>query len=192
MALILSKEQLQRLLKDDGVLQLYPSHTEGGLARYTHACVGVPFARIHVGNDGKSGDVEYYGHALPEVRIAPYIKKIDALEPVDFYPSYFYSDINHMMFGKLDRFYMSLLKAIHRHVIEYSGLSKQDQFLVIGDGTDPKIDQMFYHDLEDGNISIVADLVQQTGFNTDKLTTYMQAHNHNTRTLFDMLRTKWT
>lgn len=191
MALILSKEQLQRLLKDDGILQLYPSHTEDGLPRYTHACVGAPFARIHVGQDGKSGDVEYYGHVLPEVRIAPYIKKIDALEPVDFYPSYFYSDIDHMMFGKLDRFYMSLLKAIHRQVI-ISPINKQDQFLVAGDGTDPKIDQMFYNDMVDGHISIVADLVQQTGFNTDKLKTYMAAHNHNTRTLFDMLRTKWT
>jgi hypothetical protein len=189
-ALILSKEQLQRLLKADGVLQLYPSHTEDGSPRYTHACVGAPFARIHVGQDGKSGDVEYYGHVMPEVRIAPYIKKIDALEPVDFYPSYFYSDIEHMMFGKLDRFYMSLLKAIHRQVI-ISPINKQDQFLVAGDGTDPKIDQMFYNDLVDGHISIVADLVQQTGFNTDKLKTYMKAHNHNTRTLFDMLRAKW-
>lgn len=191
MALILSKEQLQRLLKDDGVLQLYPSHTEDGSPRYTHACVGAPFARIHVGQDGKSGDSEYSGHVLTEVRIAPYIKKIDALEPVDFYPSYFYSNIDHMMFGKLDRFYMSLLKAIHRQVI-ISPINKQDQFLVAGDGTDPKIDQMFYNDLADGHISIVADLVQQTGFNTDKLKTYMAAHNHNTRTLFDMLRTKWT
>lgn len=191
MALILSKEQLQRLLKEDGVLQLYPSHTEDGTPRYTHACVGEPFARIHVGQVGKSGDAEYLGHVLPEVRIAPYIKKIDALEPVDFYPSYFYSNIDHMMFGKLDRFYMSLLKAIHRHVI-ISPLSKRDQFLVDGDGTDPKIDQMFYNDMVDGHISIVADIVQQTGCNTDKLKTYMQAHKHDTETLFEMLRTKWT
>lgn len=192
MALILSKDQLQRLLKEDGILQLYPSHTEDGSPRYTHACVGAPFARIHVGQDGKSGDLEYYGHVLPEVRIAPYIKKIDALEPVDFYPSYFYSDINHMMFGKLDRFYMSLLKAIHRHVVGHTTDSAYDQFLVVGDGTDPKIDQIFYQYLVDGNISIVSDLVQQTGFNTDKLKTYMAAHSHNTRSLFDMLCAKWT
>lgn len=191
MALILSKEQLQRLLKEDGILQLYPSHTEEGTPRYTHACVGSPFARIHVGQAGKSGDIEYYGHVLSEVRIAPYIKKIDALEPVDFYPSYFYSTIDHMMFGKLDRFYMSLLKAIHRHVISYGG-TPCNQFLVAGEGTDAKIDQIFYQDLVDGHISIVADLVQQTGFNTDKLKTYMAAHNLNTRSLFDMLRTKWT
>jgi hypothetical protein len=190
-ALILSKEQLNRLLKEDGTLQLYPSHTEDGSPRYTHACVGEPFARIHVGQDGKSGDLEYYGHVLPEVRIAPYIKKIDALEPVEFYPSYFYSDIDHMMFGKLDRFYMTLLKAIHRGVI-MSPLTKQQQFMLPGEGTSEKIDAMFYLDLQNDNISIVADLVQQTGFNTDKLSTYMKTRNLNTRSLFDMLRTKWT
>jgi hypothetical protein len=166
-ALILSKEQLHRLLKVDGVLQLYPSHTEEGSPRYTHACVGEPFARIHVGQNGQSGDIEYYGHVLPAVRIAPYIKKIDALEPVDFYPSYFYTDLEHMMFGKLQ------------------------QFMLPGDGTDEKIDAMFYLDLQNNNISIVSDLVQQTGFNTDKLKTYMAAHNLTTVTLFNALREKW-
>jgi hypothetical protein len=189
-ALILSKEQLHRLLKVDGVLQLYPSHTEEGSPRYTHACVGEPFARIHVGQNGQSGDIEYYGHVLPAVRIAPYIKKIDALEPVDFYPSYFYTDLEHMMFGKLDRFYMTLLKAIHRAVI-MSPLTKQQQFMLPGDGTDEKIDAMFYLDLQNNNISIVSDLVQQTGFNTDKLKTYMAAHNLTTVTLFNALREKW-
>lgn len=190
MALILSKEQLHRLLKVDGVLQLYPSHTEEGSPRYTHACVGEPFARIHVGQNGQSGDSEYYGHNQPNVRIAPYIKKIDAMEPVDFYPSYFYSDISHMMFGKLDRFYGSLLKAIHRGPLPSK--DKREQFMLPGDGTDEKIDAILYESFVDGDISIVANLVQQTGFNTDKLKTYMAAHEHNTRTLFEILRLKWT
>lgn len=190
MALILSKEQLNRLLKEDGILQLYPSHTEEGSPRYTHACVGEPFARIHVGQDGKSGDVEYYGHVLPSVRIAPYIKKIDAMEPVDFYPSYFYSDIDQMMFGKLDRFYMTLLKAIHRGVI-MSPLTKQQQFMLPGEGTSEDIDERFYSQLMAGNITVVANMIQQTGFNIDKLKTYMITHRHSTQSLFDWLCRKW-
>lgn len=191
MALILSKEQLQRLLKEDGVLQLYPSFTENGSPRYTHACVGEPFARVHVGSDGKSGDAEYIGHTMREVRIAPYIKKVDAMEPVEFYPSYIYPNLDLMLYGKLDRFYMSLLKAIHRPFVLDTELDGYRQFMHTGDGTDEKVDGHFLQFLQDNDPIIVNTLCSPQGFNTDKLHAYMDAHNLDAGALFERLRAKW-
>nr|DAF93776.1 MAG TPA: hypothetical protein [Myoviridae sp. ctshb19] len=188
MALIVSREQLHRILSDDGHMALWPAHTEKGSTRYAHACVGQPFARLHVGDK----EPVFLSNISDLVFTGPHIKKIDALQNTKFSPTYIYPNEELMTFGKLDRFYMSLLKAIHRPVI-ISPLKKEQQFMVPSDvdGTDPMIDQIFYDYLKIDQAIYVETLCGEQGFNTDKLHAYMKAHNHNAGSLWVYLKNKW-
>ena len=188
MALIVSREQLERILKKDGELELYPARTEDGVPRFAHACVGEPFARIHI---GAGHDHVVFDTVTNIVVLGHQIKKIDAMEMVDFHPCYVYPTIELMIFGKLDRFYMSLLKAIHRPYNTVSDLSERQQFMVPGEGTDESVDAIFYDYLNEGRMHYVESLCGEQGFNTDKLHAYMNAHNLNAGSLWVMLRNKW-
>jgi len=188
MALIVSREQLNRILNNDGMLQLWPAYTESGSQRFAHACVGEPFARIHV---GEGNDAQFFNSRQIMVYTGPMIKKIDAMEITSFFPTYVYLDKELMMWGKLDRFYMSLLKAIHRPYLPASELTRRQQFMAPGEGTDEKVDDVFLQYLEQGSHALVHCLCEQKGFNIDKLLAYMTAHNHTAESLAVMLRNKW-
>uniref|UniRef100_A0AB39CDU5 Uncharacterized protein n=1 Tax=Pseudomonas phage HRDY3 TaxID=3236930 RepID=A0AB39CDU5_9VIRU len=189
MALIVSREQLHRILGDDGKITLWPSVTDQGRPRYAHACVGEPYARVHVGGM----QVQCVNSADSSLFIGPHVKKIDALENTKFSPTYIYPNMALMTFGKLDRFYMSLLKAIHRAFVPSSELNRKQQFLAPSDvdGTDQNIDEVFHIYLKNNQDDYVKALCGEQGFNTDKLHTYMKAHNHTAQSLFAMLKNKW-
>lgn len=189
MALIVSREQLHRVLSDDGMMTLWPAHTEKGKTRYAHACVGQPFARLHVGDK----EPAFLSNQSDVIFTGPHLKKIDALANTKFNPTYVYPNEELMTFGKLDRFYMSLLKGIHRAFVPTSDQTREQQFRAPNslDGTDPLIDEIFYDYLKIDQAIYVETLCGEQGFNTDKLHAYMKAHNHNAGSLWVMLRNKW-
>lgn len=186
MSFIVSAAQLNRILKEDGNLALFPSYTKDGVPFYVHACDGDPAARIHV------GDIPVF-HDTPNLFIGSQIHKIDSVGPVDFFPSYAYLSVQDMIAGGMDRLYKSLLKAIRRPVVTSSEKSPRVQFLAaeVHDEKDAKADANFLLMLKHEDLTAFRNLCTQPNMNRDNLDAIMGATELTVEKLFELLRSKW-
>ena len=185
MALVVSASQLERILKEDGTLELFPSYTEHGELIYVNACQGEPVAKVHIGEWNGASKVGY-------LHVGHLIHKIDSVGPVDFFPSYSYLSREAMLYGKMDRFYQSVLKAVQRPCVN-GAIFPSTQFFGDSHSTpeSQEADRNLWRMFELNEESQVVNLCQQQNMNLDRLKAYMNARNLTGAGLFQHLRAKW-
>lgn len=194
MALLLSEEQMNRVLQD-GMLQLFPSYTVDSKIRYTHICNGEKFARVH-GNFGNAfeGINGVYQSNNEFVNIAPHITKIDSTLPVNFYPSFIYGpDVDLMMAGNMDKIMQHVMRAILRPVMTDSKMPKVDQFMnVNGRIVDDALALNVFESIVAGNSKYVMLACNQDKGCNDNIQSVLQARGMDWKELDTELTAKWS
>lgn len=192
MALILSEHQIERVL-DDGYLALFPSYTEDGKVLYTHICDGAKYAKIHGRLHAAFNDVIGRGYVSNEqfVHIAPHVTKVDALGPVEFYPSFVYDDWVDMSLGSMEEIMQYVMRAILRPIV-LNGTDKRDQFLQSSSQTVPFMAAAVIDSIRAGDSKMVELACKQEKSCMEHIQTYLNGRSITWEKLNKELTAKWS